>query len=65
MLDVDQIKQRRLKLGLKMELAAQRAGFSGEAQWYLIESGRRTDVALSTLDKLAEALECDAKDLLK
>ena len=65
MLDVDQIKQRRLKLGLKIELAAKRAGFSGKLQWYLIESGHRTDVALSTLDKLAEALECDAKDLLK
>lgn len=65
MLDVDRIKQRRLKLGLKMELAARLAGFSGKLQWYLIESGRRTDVALSTLDKLAKALECEAKDLLK
>ena len=65
MLDFDQIKQRRLKLGLKMELAARRAGFSGKLQWYLIETGRRTDIALSTLGRLAKALECEAKDLLK
>ncbi len=65
MLNTGKVKLLREKLGLTMEAAATRAGFSGRQQWWLIESGKRSDVTMTTLGKLARALECKPKDLLK
>ena len=65
MLDLEKIKARREKLDLTMQAAADRAGFTNRQQWFLIESGTRADVTMTTLEKLAVALECKAKDLLK
>lgn len=48
-----------------MEQAAGRAGFSNRQHWYMIESGRRTNIELDTLGKIAEALECEPHELLK
>ena len=65
MLDLHKMKSLREKLELTMDAAATKAGFSSRQQWYNIESGRRSDVSVSTLEKLAEALGVKAKDLLK
>jgi len=63
-LDLKQLKARRERLGLTLQQAAKRAGFRHRQQWYEIETGRAGEVRMSTLDKLAEALECSAKDLV-
>jgi transcriptional regulator with XRE-family HTH domain len=65
MLDLKKLKSLREKLNLTLEEAAKRAGFTNRQQWYLIESGRRADVRLSTLDNLGKALGLKAKELLK
>jgi DNA-binding Xre family transcriptional regulator len=45
--------------------AAGAAGFGGgAAQWSDIETGRKKNVTLDTLDKIAVALQCDARDLI-
>ena len=36
----------------------------GTAQWSDIESGRKENVTLDTLDKIATALQCDARELI-
>lgn len=64
MLDLKKIKDGRERLDLTMEQAAERAGFTTRQQWYLIESGRRSDVTMTTLEKIAKALEVDPRDLL-
>lgn len=64
-LDVKGIKSRREALGLTLAQAAQAAGFETRQEWYHIESGRRLDVKISTLNKLASALQCAPEDLLK
>lgn len=64
-LDIREIKRRREEMGLSMEQAGKLAGIGGRQNWYRIESGNRTDVALSTLEKLARALQCRPQDLLK
>lgn len=64
MLDNGEMKRRREKLGLTMDAAAQLAGFNGRQQWYYIESGSRSDIQLSTLQRIASALQCDPCDLL-
>lgn len=70
MLNCDKIREIRERMGLTQTEAAKRAGFKGgdqggKQQWYLIESGRRSDIVLSTLDKIAKALGISAKELLK
>jgi transcriptional regulator with XRE-family HTH domain len=68
MLDVDKIKSRRESLGLTLQQAAERAGFSSRQQWHNVESGtagRGEGLRLSTLNAVAKALDCNAKDLLK
>lgn len=65
-LDLEKIKARRAKLGMTMEQAAEAAGFkSGRQYWYMLESGQRPDVPLSTVNRIAAALKCNAKDILK
>lgn len=65
-LDLPKIRERRESLGLTMEQAATAAGFkSGRQFWYLLESGQRPDVPLSTVAKVAAALKCRPKDILR
>jgi transcriptional regulator with XRE-family HTH domain len=64
-LDRDGMKDRRKALGLNQTKAAQAAGFPGGAsQWSDIENGRKGNVTLDTLSKIAAALQCDARDLI-
>lgn len=61
------MRARRKELGLSQSEAAEAAGFSGGASyWSDIESdtGRRGNVTIDTLARIAAALECDARDLL-
>jgi transcriptional regulator with XRE-family HTH domain len=64
MLDTDKIKAAREAAGLTMEAAARRSGFTNRQQWFLIESGKRTDVKVSTLTKIARAIGVDPCELL-
>jgi transcriptional regulator with XRE-family HTH domain len=64
-LDLPKLKERREKLGLTMQQAADAAGLESRQHWYMIESGRKANVTLETLAKLAEALRCKSRDLLK
>lgn len=64
MLDVLKMEERRKKLGISQDEAAKRAGLRGKQQWWNIAQGNG-DVLLSTLEKIAAALECKPKDLLK
>jgi transcriptional regulator with XRE-family HTH domain len=64
-LDREKMRARRKALELNQTEAAERAGFSGGApQWSDIENGRKPNVTLDTLAKIAAALECDARDLI-
>ena len=65
MLDTKKIEARRRALGLSQEKAASRAGLKSKQQWNAIESGRKPNVTMETLDKIAEALKCDPRDLVK
>ena len=66
MLDSEEVERRRKDLDLTQEAAAGRAGLSGGRQhWSDIVAGRRKNITLDTLDKLAKALECSPKDLVR
>lgn len=65
MLDTEKIKALREKLKITQDEAAKRAGFKSRQAWNNIESGRQASISLATLDKIAEALGCKARDLLK
>lgn len=58
------IKRRRTELGLSMEELAQRAGYSHRASIWHIEAGD-VDVPMKRLQRLAEALETDASELMR
>lgn len=65
-LDLKEIRRRREALNLTMEQAADAAGLGSRQGWYNIESGRGgIDVRISTLGRLAKALQCAPDDLLK
>ena len=64
-LDREKMRERRRALGLNQTDAATRAGFPGGAsQWSDVENGRRANVTLETLAKIATALECTSQELL-
>lgn len=63
-LDVEKIRAIRTRLGLTQEAAAAAAGIGNRQKWSDIESGR-TDVRVSTLDRLAKALRVKPAELLK
>lgn len=64
-LDREKVRARRKELGLNQTQAATRAGFATGATWWSdVESGRKSNVTLDTLAKIAAALECDARDLI-
>lgn len=67
-LDVDAIERRRKALGLTMEEAGVIAGFlqdHARQQWYMIESGRRPNLTINTINQVAKALQCPSKSILK
>lgn len=63
-LDIDKVRRLRLQANLSMDRAAALAKLSGRQAWHLIESGRKSDVKLSTLENMARALNVRAADLL-
>ena len=65
MLDVAKIKSLREKRGLTQEQAAEKSGFGTRQRWNDVESGRKSNVSIDTLDKIAATLGVKAKDLLK
>ena len=60
----DRIRRRRHDLGLSMAQAARRASMSRQ-QWQEIEGGANTDIRLSTLSRIADALGVEPVDLLQ
>jgi transcriptional regulator with XRE-family HTH domain len=65
MLDLRKMKSLREAAGLTLEQASKAAGFTNAQQWHLIESGRRSNITMDTLGKIAKALGVKSKDLLK
>lgn len=64
-LDWKKIRQLREALGLSQVDATKKAGLSSSQIWSDIERGRRLNVTLETLDRLAKALNVNPRDLLK
>jgi len=58
------VKQRREGLGLTQEAFAERAGL-GYKYYQSVEAGRRRDIRLSTIEKLAKACDLKLWELLK
>jgi transcriptional regulator with XRE-family HTH domain len=65
MLDTKKMRELREKSGLTQAQAAERAGWPDKQFWWHIESGDRADVTLSVLARIAKALKCKPRDLLK
>jgi transcriptional regulator with XRE-family HTH domain len=64
MLDTTKIKKFRTDAKLTQEAAAEKAGIGSRQQWNDIESGRKANIGMDTLGKIATALGVDAADLL-
>ena len=65
-LDREKMKSLRIAADLSQGAAAAAAEITGGAgQWSDIENGRKANVTLETLSKIAAALKCDARDLIK
>lgn len=64
-LDRAKLRQLRETQGLTMDDAAKLAGLPNRQRWNDIENGRKPNITLDTLDKIARALGVSAKDLLK
>ncbi|MEM8873823.1 MAG: helix-turn-helix transcriptional regulator [Planctomycetota bacterium] len=62
--DRDKIRQLREDLGLTQAEAAKRAGFHGHQQWYAVESGKRSDPSVSTIQRIAAALGVTIDELV-
>jgi transcriptional regulator with XRE-family HTH domain len=64
---VDFLKIKRLREAkeLSQEAAAKLAGIPSRQRWNDIESGRKPNITIDTLDKIARALGVKATDLLK
>ncbi len=65
MLDTGKMEQRRRALDLSQREAAVRAGLAGRQAWNNIASGRKANITLDTLNRIARALECDPRELIK
>jgi transcriptional regulator with XRE-family HTH domain len=63
--DREKVRELRERAGLSQAEAAKLAGLANQAAWQQIESGARPNPTVDTLDKIARALGCKAKDLLK
>lgn len=64
-LDTKKLRELRQAAGLTQAAAAARAKLPGGQVWSDIEKGRRANLTLDTLDRIAAALGVKAKDLLK
>lgn len=64
-LDRAKLRELRESRGLTMEQAAKLAGMPNRQRWYDVESGRKPNITLDTLDRIAAALGVKARDLLK
>jgi transcriptional regulator with XRE-family HTH domain len=64
-LDTTKMKRLRQKLGLTQEEAARRAGLPSRARWNDIESGRKINVTMESLDAIAKALAVHPAELLR
>ena len=65
-LNTVEVRRRREKLGLTLDAAAKAAGLRSRQGWYNIESNPKgNDVTISTLGRIAKALNCAPEDLLK
>ena len=64
-MDSAKIRSLRLELNLTQAAAAERAGLASAQKWNDIENGRRTNLTIETLERVAAALGVKAKDLLK
>ena len=64
---LDHVKIRELRERKKMsqQEAADAAGLGTRQRWNEIETGRRTNIELATLERIAAALGVKSKDLLK
>lgn len=63
-LNIERIRALREKAGLSQADAAKLAGFNSRASWNHVESGRRANVTLEMLARIAKALKCKPRDLL-
>jgi transcriptional regulator with XRE-family HTH domain len=64
-LDFERIKELREGRGLTQEEAAKLAGLGTRQRWNDLEAGRRLNIELDTLERIAKALGVKARDLLK
>ncbi|WP_428939677.1 helix-turn-helix domain-containing protein [Fontivita pretiosa] len=64
-LDLDKLRELRQQRGLSMEQAAKLARMPNRQRWWDIESGRKANITLATLDAICRALKCKPQDLLK
>jgi transcriptional regulator with XRE-family HTH domain len=66
LLNFAKIRELREGLRISQSEAARRAGLrAGRQGWQRIESGRRVNIELGTLERIAAALGVDARELLK
>ncbi len=63
-LDTERIKAQREKLGLSQQEAAEKAGMGSRQRWNDVESGRKANISIETLEAIAKALGLSAKSLL-
>lgn len=64
LLDTSKIAKAREKAGITQSDAARAAGVSRQ-RWNDIEQGRKPNIELDTLERIAKAIGVKAKDLLK
>ena len=64
-LDVKKIRELRLALNMTQAEAAERAGLTGLQVWSDIERGRRSNLTIDTLERIARVLGVRPGDLLK
>ncbi len=64
-LDAKKLRDMRTAAKLTQAEAAERAGLTGKQVWSDLEQGRRSNITLETLERIAAALGVKAKDLLK
>jgi transcriptional regulator with XRE-family HTH domain len=65
MVDIDKIRSLRMTRGWTMEQAAKKAKFTSRQAWHNVESGKRRNIQLAVLERIAKALGVKAGDLLK
>jgi DNA-binding XRE family transcriptional regulator len=63
-LDFEKIKRLREASNLSQEEAATAAGMGSKQAWSRIENGTHTNLSIATLEAIARALGCSARDLL-